>query len=202
MIRDPGHYDRKYFDKWYRHPRHRVKSAADMLRQLRFIVSASEYLLDRSVRSVLDVGCGEGNWAPVLRRLRPGARYLGVDGSEYAVRRFGARRNLRLGSFESLGELDLGGPFDLVMCLGVLNYIAPDELRKGLRAIRRLSGGMVYLEIFTRSDDATGDFSREYARWPGWYRREFKAAGFVPLGLHCYVPRELAYLAAALERSG
>jgi len=201
MIRDLAHYDRTYFDKWYRHPRTRVKSPGDMARQLGFIVAATEYLLDRRVRRVLDVGCGEGNWRRVLHRIRPRARYVGVDGSEYAVRRFGARRNLRLGTFGGLGSLGLRGRFDLVLCLGVLNYVAPDELRQGLRAIRELSGGLVYLEIFTRADDATGDFTREYARWPGWYRREFRAAGFVSLGLHCYVPKELAGLTAALERA-
>ncbi|NUQ13332.1 MAG: class I SAM-dependent methyltransferase, partial [Gemmatimonadaceae bacterium] len=60
-----------------------------MRRQLGFVVGVTEYLLDRPVRSVLDVGCGEGNWAAVLRGIRPRARYLGVDGSEYAIRRFG-----------------------------------------------------------------------------------------------------------------
>lgn len=201
MIRDLSHYDRAYFDKWYRHPRTRVKSRVDMLRQLGFILSAAEYLLDRPVRSVLDVGCGEGNWSTVLKKLRPKARYLGVDGSEYAIKRYGARRNLRLGSFGGLGDLDLDGPFDVILCLGVLNYVAPDELKTGLRAIHELSGGLVYLEIFTRADDASGDFTREYARWPGWYRRTFRQAGLVSLGLHCYVPKELAGNAAALERA-
>jgi SAM-dependent methyltransferase len=198
--RDLKHYDRAYFDKWYRHPRHRVKSRADMLRQLAFIIGATEYLLDRPVRSVLDVGCGEGNWSTVLRRLRPRARYLGVDGSPYAIQRFGRRRNLRLGTFGSLGSMRLRRPFDLILCLGVLNYVAPDELRIGLRAIRELAGGVVYLEVFTRSDDATGDFTREYARWPAWYRREIRRAGLVALGLHCHVPRALAGHAAAMER--
>ena len=55
MHRELTHYDRRYFDKWYRHPRHRVKSRRDMHRQLGFIVAATEYLLDRPVRSVLDV---------------------------------------------------------------------------------------------------------------------------------------------------
>jgi SAM-dependent methyltransferase len=200
MIRDLEHYDQAYFDKWYRHPRHRVKSPADMARQLGFILSATEYLLDRPVRSVLDVGCGEGNWAAVLRRLRPRARYLGVDGSDYAVRRFGRRRNIRLGTFGELGTLDLPGPFDLILCLGVLNYVAPDELRSGLRALRGLAGGVAYLEIFTRADEATGDFTREYARWPAWYRRNFREAGFIALGMHCYLPSDLATNAAALER--
>jgi len=201
MHRDPAHYDRRYFDKWYRHPRHRVKTRQDMKRQLGFIVAVTEYLLDRPVRTVLDVGCGEGNWSTVLRGLRPRARYVGVDGSEYAVRRFGKRRNIRLGTLGSIESLGLEGPFDLILCLGVLNYIAADELRRGLRQLHGLAGGVAYLEIFTRSDEASGDFKQSSAQWPAWYRRVIRRAGFVPLGLHCYLPRALVSHAAALERA-
>jgi SAM-dependent methyltransferase len=201
MPRDLSHYDRRYFDKWYRHPRHRVKTRQDMARQLGFIVSATEYLLERPLRTVLDVGCGEGNWAPVLRALRPRAHYLGVDGSDYAVKRFGKRRNLRHGSLGTIGSIGLEGPFDLILCLGVLNYVGDDELRRGLRQLHDLAGGMAYLEIFTRSDDASGDFRRTSARWPAWYRGVIRRAGFIPVGLHCYLPRGLAFHAAALERA-
>lgn len=199
--RSLSHYDKAYFDKWYRHPRHRVKSRLDMRRQLGFVLAATEYLLERPVRRVLDVGCGEGNWSTVLRSLRPGARYFGVDGSEYAVKRFGRRRNLRLGTFATLDALGLPGEFDLVLCLGVLNYLPPDEFKAGLRQVHALSSGVAYLEIFSRADDATGDFKKEFTRWPSWYRREIRLAGFTPVGMHCYLPTELAWHAAALERA-
>lgn len=201
MQRDLSHYDRRYFDKWYRHPRHRVKTSRDMARQLGFIVSVTEYLLERPVRTVLDVGCGEGNWSTVLRRLRPRAKYTGVDGSAYAIRRYGARRNLRHGTLGTIGSLGLDGPFDLILCLGVLNYVTDDELRTGLRQLHGLAGGVAYLEIFTRSDEASGDFKRSAAHWPAWYRGVIRRAGFVSLGLHCYLPRALAHHAAALEKS-
>ena len=200
MHRDLAHYDRQYFDKWYRHPRHRVKTRQDMARQLGFIIGVAEYMLDRPVRTVLDVGSGEGQWSAVLKSLRPRAKYDGVDGSEYAIRRFGARRNLRLGTLGTIGSLGLDGPFDLILCLGVLNYVAADELKGGLRQLRKLSGGLVYLEIFTNADEATGDFRKSAARSPAWYRSVIRRAGFVPLGLHCHLPRELAGHAAALER--
>jgi SAM-dependent methyltransferase len=201
MERSLAYYDKSYFDKWYRHPKTRVKSPLDMRRQLGFVLAAAEYLLERPVRRVLDVGCGEGNWAPVLKRLRPSARYWGVDGSEYAVRRWGKRRNIRLGTFGSLGALGLPGKFDLVLCLGVLNYLSAEEFRMGVRAIHGLLEGVAYFEIFTRADDATGDFTREYARPAAWYRRELREAGYQSLGMHCYLPRELAWHAAALERA-
>lgn len=199
--RDAERYDRAYFDKWYRSRRFRVKSPLDLRRQAAFIMATAEYMLERPVRSVLDVGCGEGNWMPVLRRLNPRIAYYGVDASEYAVGRFGKRRNIRLGTLATLGELGLPNDFDLVICCGVLNYVAPKELRKGLGQMRELLNGMAYLEIFTNADDATGDFTKSEARDPAWYRRVIADAQFTACGLHCYLPDELAGHAAALERA-
>jgi SAM-dependent methyltransferase len=200
-MRDRTHYDRAYFDKWYRHPRHRVKSPLDIARQIRFVVSAAEYLLERPVRRVLDVGAGEGNWLPPLRKVRPGVKYYGVDASAYAVRRWGTRRNIRLGTFGTLGTLGLPDAFDVVLCCGVLMYVDPDELRVGLREIARLSAGVCYFEVFTSADDASGDFNQRAARSPGWWRREIESAGFVNCGMHLWLPRRMAGLASAMERA-
>ncbi len=199
-MRTPAHYDKAYFDKWYRHPRHRVKSPEDIARQLRLIVSATEYLLERPVKRVLDVGCGEGNWSPPLRRLRPTAKYWGVDASEYAVARWGKRRNIQLGTFGTLNALSLPRRVDLVMCCGVLMYVAPDELRRGLESIRQLASGVCYFEVFTSEDNATGDFSRREMRSSAWWRRLFRSTGFVPCGMHVYLPDDLSDCTAVLER--
>src|SRR5262245_53680821 len=95
-------YDKAYFDKWYRHPTHRVKSAVELKRQVEFVLHLAEWVLGRRVKSVLDVGCGEGNWRAPLKRLRRNLQYDGVDPSEYAVARFGAARGLQLGGIENL----------------------------------------------------------------------------------------------------
>jgi SAM-dependent methyltransferase len=200
-IRPPEFYDKKYFDKWYRHPKHRVKSPLDIERQLRFVVSATEYLFERPVRKVLDVGAGEGNWSVALKKIRPGAKYYGVDPSEYAVARYGKKRNIRLGSFGNLGDIKLDDDFDLVLCCGVLNYVPPAELRTGLRALRNLCLGAAYFEVFTNADDASGDFSRDASNSPPWWRATFKRGGWSPLGMHLYRPSEMLGVAAALERA-
>ena len=44
-------------------------------------------MLERPIETVIDVGCGEGPWRAALRRIRPKARYVGLDPSEYAIRR-------------------------------------------------------------------------------------------------------------------
>ena len=55
-LREAAHYDQSYFDKWYRHPQHRVKSAVELRRQVEFVVRMAEWVLGRPIRSVLDVG--------------------------------------------------------------------------------------------------------------------------------------------------
>jgi hypothetical protein len=52
-------YDRAYFDRWYRDPRTRIHVRAAVERKVALAVATTEYLLQRPLRSVLDVGCGE-----------------------------------------------------------------------------------------------------------------------------------------------
>src|SRR5512132_2009708 len=74
-------YDQAYFERWYRDPADRVSTRASLERKVRMAVGVAEFLLGRPIRTVLDVGCGEAPWFPVLRRLRPRIRYTGVDSS-------------------------------------------------------------------------------------------------------------------------
>jgi SAM-dependent methyltransferase len=201
LVRKPAHYDRAYFDKWYRHPAHRVKSPRYLARQVACVVSVAEYLLERRITSVLDVGSGEGHWRAVLRRMRPGIRYYGVDPSDYVVKRFGRRRNIQLGSLGTLQKLRLPNAFDLIVCCGVLNYVPEDEFPAGLRTLRSLARGPLYLEIFAREDDAEGDFQQRAAKPAAWYRRMTQNAGLIACGMQFYVPRELEHLTSALERA-
>jgi SAM-dependent methyltransferase len=193
-------YDRAYFERWYHHPRTRIKTAAEVERKVRLAVGVAEYLLDRPIRSVLDVGCGEGVWRAPLRRLRPSVRYVGVDTSEYVVARYGARRGIVLGAIERLGDLGLDGPFDLVVCCDVLNYLGGPALTRGLRSVRDLMGGVAYLEVFDADDEMSGDTRGWHRRPAGFYRRLFRRLGLVSCGMHCYVGEALAESVASLER--
>jgi len=195
-------YDRAYFDRWYRDPRWSVARAGELARRVQLAVAAAEYVLGRPVASVLDVGCGEAPWRAPLLQARPGLRYLGVDSSPYVVRRFGRRRNIVLGDVAGLGRLGLRGRFDLLVCADVLHYVPTTSLRPGLRAIARLLGGVAWLETFTREDDTIGDDQEFHRRGAATYRRLFREAGLVPLGLHCCVTRRTACDMVALERGG
>ena len=193
-------YDRSYFDRWYRGPGG-VKSRAELGRKVHLAVSAAERALDRPLRSVLDVGCGEGHWQRVLRKLRPRATYLGIDSSSYAVERYGAARGLLLGDFAGLAALPLDGPYDLVICADVLHYVPTPDLDAGLPVLAELTGAVAFLETYTSDDAVEGDLRGFQRRPAAFYGARFRNAGFAPLGLHCWAGPALADSLAALERA-
>ena len=195
-------YDRDYFRRWYHDPGTRILIRSALERKVALAVASAEFVLGRRIRSALDVGCGEGLWRAVLRRLRPGLRYVGVDGSEYAVRRHGKRRNLRLARFGQLGRLKLGRPFDLVVCSDVLHYVPSRELAPGICAIGRLTGGLAWVELFAAEDDTVGDHVEYHERPAATYERLFRGAGLAPIGLYAFVPRDVLETLTSFERGG
>lgn len=194
-------FDRSYFEKWYRHPVHRVGTAADLERTIRFALSAAEYVLARPVRTVLDVGAGEGRWAPIIHRLSPGVAYQGVEPSAYAIQRYGKRRNIMRGTADDLAELFPDQSFDLVVCCSVLNYFPRAMMIRALTQLAQCTGGLAYLEIFTSADDVEGDTGGWHTETPARYRQLLRRAGFIPCGLHCYILRDSIGNIVALERA-
>jgi SAM-dependent methyltransferase len=194
-------YDRAYFDRWYRDPRKRVATSADVARKARLVVSIAEVLLQRPVRSALDIGCGEGAWRQVLREMRPGLRYVGVDSSAYVVARYGRSRNIRYGTFGGLNQVGLEGPFDLVICCDMLQYVPATELSRGLEFVSALLQGVAYMEAFTTADEMVGDKRGWHKRAPSFYRRAFRRAGLTSVGMHCWVGDTLKEATVALERA-
>ncbi|MBI3567606.1 MAG: class I SAM-dependent methyltransferase [Gemmatimonadetes bacterium] len=193
-------YDRAYFDRWYRDPKARVATRAAVERKVALVLGVAEALLQRPVRSVLDVGCGEATWRAPLRARRRGLSYTGVDSSAYVVARFGRTRGIRAGTFATLADVALAGPFDVIVCCDVLQYVPPRDLGRGLRAIAALLGGVTYLEAYTTADAIEGDRRAWHDRSPSVYRAAFRRAGLTSVGMHCYVGDALRPMTAALER--
>ena len=192
-------YDKAYFDQFYRDPADRVSTRDGLERKVRLAVSIAEFLLARPVRTVLDIGCGEAPWQPVLKRLRRNARYIGVDSSEYVLERYGATRNIKRGTFGGLADLRLPNRIDLIVCADVLQYVETREIERGLRAIRRHLGGVAYLETFASEDGMEGDLVGWHERPASEYRRLLKRAGLTQCGPYCYVDASELYGLNALE---
>jgi SAM-dependent methyltransferase len=192
-------YDRDYFDQWYR--RGGIGDARRLARKVALAVATAEYHLERPIRTVLDIGCGEGAWFTALRKLRP-VRYLGFDSSDYAVARYGRTRNLRCARFGDFALLRPCPPVDLLVCSDVLHYLPTRELDRGLPGLAELCGGVAFLETFAREDAAEGDEDAFQSRPARFYRRRFEAVGFTALGSHCWLSPALRGSATALEIPG
>lgn len=199
-------YDAGYFRKWYRDPATRVHARGTAERRLGLALGVTEYLLERPLESLLDVGCGEGPWQVALKGRRPQAHYVGIDPSLYAVRRFGKRRNIHHGTLQTLpATLDAAGEegtFDLVVACDVLNYLSDDDLRSGLRLLRERMHGVAYLELWTDRDEMEGDLAGWQLRPVAFYHRLFRSLQLVRVGMHCFVADDLAPFTGELERAG
>ncbi|HEX6833508.1 MAG TPA: class I SAM-dependent methyltransferase [Rudaea sp.] len=195
-------YDRAYFDKWYRDPRHAVRSGQELERKVALAVAVAEYYLGHRISNVLDVGCGEGVWRAPLKKLRPQVEYLGLDSSDYVVERYGLARNLRKATFGQLEHLRFDTDFDLIVCSDTLHYVKNTELQRGLRGLVDMLAGVAFLELFTSEDQPGGDKTGFIARSPNWYLKEFRNAGLIPCGSHCYLGPKLEGCVAALEIPG
>ena len=191
-------YDQDYFDRWYRHGG--IGGRQRLARKVALAVANAEYMLERPLRTVLDVGCGEGAWRAPLLKLRPKVEYLGFDSSEYAVRRYGRTRNLHLARFGDFAWLRPCAPVDLLVCSDVMHYVPDRELRAGLAGVAELTGGVAFLETFAAEDAFEGDHDGFQARPARWYRRTLAGQGLQPVGSHCWLGPALAGDAAALER--
>jgi SAM-dependent methyltransferase len=203
-------YDRAYFDRWYRDPKQRVKHGGEFLRKVRLALAIAEYYLGRPVETVLDVGCGEGHWRAPLLAERPRLHYLGVDASDYVVRRYGRTRNLHQVSFAELPRLAdhagmlFGGvaSVDLLVCSDVVHYVPTAELSTGLSTFSRLCHGVAWIEMFCRGDEFVGDDDGFIARPRSWYLRTLTGAGWLPLGSNAWLHAGLRERASVLELVG
>ena len=193
------HYDRRYFEHWYRDQG--IHDTRRLARKVALAVAVAEHHLERPLRSVLDIGCGEGAWRAPLLKLRPKLRYLGFDSSEYAVARHGTRRNLHLARFGDFAWLRPCAPVDLLVCSDVIHYVPSRELRKGLPGLAELCGGVAFLELFTAEDEFHGDHDGFQQRPARWYKRQLREAGFRGVGSHCWLGPAFSEDIAALERA-
>ena len=192
-------YDRAYFHRWYR--REGIGDAKRLARKVALAVAMAEYHLERPIRSVLDIGAGEGAWRAPLLKLRPKLDYLAFDSSEYAVRRFGLSRNLHYARFGDFEYLRPCPPADLLVCSDVLHYLDTRELNRGLPGLADLCGGVAFIEMFAKEDAAIGDEDGFHARPARFYRRRLAEAGFVQIGSHGWLSPALAGHATALEHA-
>lgn len=129
----------------------------EVVRQRLVAAQLAEIVGDRGPLEVLDVGCGQGTQSLLLARaghtvtgLDPSAKLLGEFERALAAEPQEVRARVRLvhGAGEAAPEL-VDGPFDLVLCHGVLMYL--DDVAPLLAAVSAVAVADSVLSLLVRN---------------------------------------------------
>lgn len=136
-----GRFNARYYAKWYGDDEDREDIAE---RAAKFVVSYVDHL-DSTIGTVLDLGCGLGLWKKALTKQIGSVRYTGVEYSEYMCGKYGWEQG-------DAASYSPGKKFDLVVCQGVLQYLADGDCERAIANLGRLSRRFLYLEVLTTAD--------------------------------------------------
>jgi SAM-dependent methyltransferase len=164
-------FDERYYARYYEDPATRVASDDDAAR-LAALLGAHMRHFEQPVRNVLDLGCGLGQMQGALAKELPGARYVGVERSEYVCERYGFKQG-------SVVDFKSRARFDLVICKGVLQYLTRSEAVRALANLAELCRGCLYLEALTEEDweeacDRRRTDGQVYLRPASFYRKHLR----------------------------
>jgi SAM-dependent methyltransferase len=114
------------------------------------------FLDDVSYSSVVDIGCGPGNWAIVSR-----GRYLGVDTSPSFIetcRKRYANDSDKTFELVDATTLDVQEPFDLGMLISVLHHLSEEEVDRVLAWAARSTRYFFVLDLYPNPKNPVSRF--------------------------------------------
>lgn len=139
----------------------------DLIAKLVGADKARQALLDRvplqPQDKVLDIGCGTGTLAVMLKQKYPSLNVVGLDPdpnalarAEAKAKRAGISVRFDRGFADAMEYEDLG--FDVVFSSFMFHHLESGDREKALLEVRRVlkPGGSFYLVDFEASDDASG----------------------------------------------
>ena len=130
-----------------------------LTRERRWREALIEQIAPRDGQSILDVGCGTGTLAIMLKRCSPGARIVGLDPDPEVLARAAAkarRAGVEVEWHQGLAPDATGlGRFDYVVSTLVFHQVSLDGKVAGLHAMFEAArpGGTVHLADYCRQPD-------------------------------------------------
>lgn len=104
------------------------------------------FLRDVEFESVVDIGCGTGNWAGIAR-----GRYLGIDTSPSFIaacrRRYAGDPEKEFVEADA-STLQLSEQFDLAQMISVLHHLSDDEVRRLVEWVERSARRLFILDLY------------------------------------------------------
>ncbi|MFZ9867149.1 MAG: class I SAM-dependent methyltransferase [Ilumatobacteraceae bacterium] len=169
-------FNKSYFDRYY------GKRPVRSLHEVAHLATAVHELATwwgSPIRSVLEVGAGPGDWSNWYRTMQPNVRVTSVDVSEHACAIYGHQRR-------DIASWSPPKPFDLVICMDVLQYLDDINATRALRNLTKATRTYLYFDALTTFDakhtvDRDATDLDAHLRSGTWYRqrlsRSFKQAG-------------------------
>ncbi len=193
---EASHFDRDYYERFYRDPKTTVYTLADVERLGAFVCAYIQHM-DHKVLRVLDIGCGLGFWRPVITKYFPKVKYTGVEYSQYLCEEYGWTQG-------SVVDYEDKQSYDLVICQGVLQYLGHKDAAAAIANLATLCSGVLYLEALTTEDWETNcDQDRTdgtvHLRKASWYRRRL-APMFTNCGGGLFANRDSDIVLYELEK--
>jgi SAM-dependent methyltransferase len=134
-----------------------------------------------SVRSVVDIGCGDGSWLSVFRKLGVDD-ILGIDG-EYVDRALLQIPQDRFRPFDLAKPLCLERTFDLAVSLEVAEHLPPESASVFVESLSGAAPAVLFSAAipYQRGDHHINE------QWPDKWANLFQQHGYVPVD--CVRPR-------------
>ena len=189
-------FDSAYFRKYYFSKVTRVTTPAEMRERAQLIAAILRHA-GIPVRTILDAGCGIGLLRKAFSAAMPGARYSGLETSDYLCNRYQWIKG-------SVVDFAPRASSDLVVCYDVLQYLNDRDAARALANLAKLTGAALYVSALTREDwRANCDRRRTdravHLRAGDWYRRRLRR-GFNYLGFGVWLHRDVTAILWDMER--
>ena len=187
-------FDEAYYARYYEDPDTRAVSPEEQQRQVQFIAAYLRYL-QVPVKTGIDVGCGVGEMLRACQREFPGAKWRGVEYSEYLCESYGWLRGSVVNTRVK--------PADLVICSDVLGYLNKTDCKGAIKNLARMTNNALYLSVLTSDDldicdqDIT-DMSQKL-RPAEWYK-DLLNKHFVSVGGGLFLKRPLTAAVWKIEQ--
>lgn len=108
-------------------------------------LEATVAMLPNGVRSLLDVGCGNGAFLSLVEHVRPEVHLQGIDRATSAVAEALCAAPVECGSIDRIEAADRS--VDVVSCLQVLEHIPRGAYEEGIAELARVAGTHLLVSV-------------------------------------------------------
>lgn len=190
-------FDETYYTRYYGDAKTRVHDGEQIGHLARGVTSMIDWY-GGALEKVLDIGAGAGLWRDWFKKNRPGAEYRSTEVSEYACKKYGHEQR-------DIATWRARERFDLIVCQGVLPYLADGAAADAIENIGAMAKGFLYVEAITKTDfeeicDQKKTDGDVHLRRAAWYRTHL-GKHFVNVGCGLYYARRGPLRFYELERA-